>query len=905
MTTKFSDVFLRGGTKLIDEIAVGDRIGQLREITVTVLMASIRLVGLINPIIVTEASKLVAGLHRLEACKRLGWTEIPVATIPDNDDAIQIAVAVEENRARNDRYTILEEGETAIALEGVVTELGTRSIVGRPRNGESDSQFVSTDALAGELGLTRRVYQKRKQVVASLTEPVRKKLRGTPLANRLADLQEIGELTAEEQIEVVAQVVATGAKRLSDVLPLALADEGEASSSESGADASPTSDDTVSALQQGLQTLNNPGDVLGLLIKATKGITLTLQRLGELGYADLATTEFPTTLKAMLQEVADLGVTVPRVGHRAGTLFGISLEKEESDDSNDITELEELISGRKVCIHRAASAERAISAFAARTATATPTPLVTAVPLAQIKAEWGITGSLEDYEKLPRDQRLPTLEEYLEEQASDDDVDPDDGGGSGGNGTPPPSSEPEGNAKGGGGQGGGSVDGEPDPEIMAMVADLDETPLVDPPVVAKTEVNPRSREENDCYYTPEPLASHLVSLLDKPAAGPVWVPTSGPGAFVKAVRGRWPDAHVEATELDSWKLLDSLEAGAHRVDTGVDARNWSSDLRPSLVVDNPPFDVAVDIVSNALDQVRDDGQVGMLLPVNILAKPNWRGIWKRQDLDCRVLVISPTPMFLTKDDRERACGYMGFFFWNRGTGQMTIAPTLWRESGRAGGGGQGKPLLLSHSDAERLVKLAGSIRGDTIHIASPQQVLHDAVRQLGCEADVHPRRDAYSLALAAPAVQNVKKTLEDSFGVIRPGRRVLMLLPFHAMAASSRLHFWADHPANKITMLPGHTWDRRVHGRYTFGLFEWVKGTDAVLPMPLDMSLVVGRARPGRPGRPGPGLDTGGEPHDAAVPSTHALLETGASGAGQSKTTQKRCTQMGSNPGRSSFSPTA
>ena len=40
------------------------------------LARSISAVGLMNPITVTQDNTLIAGLHRLEAVKLLGWTEI-------------------------------------------------------------------------------------------------------------------------------------------------------------------------------------------------------------------------------------------------------------------------------------------------------------------------------------------------------------------------------------------------------------------------------------------------------------------------------------------------------------------------------------------------------------------------------------------------------------------------------------------------------------------------------------------------------------------------------------------------------------------------------------------------------------------------------------------------------------
>ena len=73
------------------------------------LARSISEVGLLNPITIDQEHILVAGLHRLEAAKMLGWTEIEcnVCTL----DALQTELAeIDENVVRTE-LSVIEYGE--------------------------------------------------------------------------------------------------------------------------------------------------------------------------------------------------------------------------------------------------------------------------------------------------------------------------------------------------------------------------------------------------------------------------------------------------------------------------------------------------------------------------------------------------------------------------------------------------------------------------------------------------------------------------------------------------------------------------------------------------------------------------------------------------------------------------
>ncbi|HEX7071897.1 MAG TPA: MT-A70 family methyltransferase [Rhodothermales bacterium] len=85
----------------IDAIQVRPGRRPLRD--VTELVESIHEIGLLNPITVTPDNVLIAGLHRLEACKRLGWTEIPCIVVEMQDVDRELA-EIDENLIRHELH---------------------------------------------------------------------------------------------------------------------------------------------------------------------------------------------------------------------------------------------------------------------------------------------------------------------------------------------------------------------------------------------------------------------------------------------------------------------------------------------------------------------------------------------------------------------------------------------------------------------------------------------------------------------------------------------------------------------------------------------------------------------------------------------------------------------------------
>ena len=83
----------------ISEIKINPGRRDTQQRNVEELARSIAAVGLMNPITVTQDNTLIAGLHRLEAVKLLGWTEIE-CTVSDADGLQAELAEIDENFVR-------------------------------------------------------------------------------------------------------------------------------------------------------------------------------------------------------------------------------------------------------------------------------------------------------------------------------------------------------------------------------------------------------------------------------------------------------------------------------------------------------------------------------------------------------------------------------------------------------------------------------------------------------------------------------------------------------------------------------------------------------------------------------------------------------------------------------------
>ena len=172
-------------------------LGRLREVDpaqVKALAESIKEVGLINPITVyprdiirngqtVEGYGLVAGAHRLEACKSLGWSEVPVVVV-DLDDNDRIIAECDENLCGS-RLSPAEKAEFTAARKKAYLakhpETAAGVAGGKARQGSADDNLSFADDQSSKTGEDKRTVQRNAERGEKVTPAALAMVKGTKL----------------------------------------------------------------------------------------------------------------------------------------------------------------------------------------------------------------------------------------------------------------------------------------------------------------------------------------------------------------------------------------------------------------------------------------------------------------------------------------------------------------------------------------------------------------------------------------------------------------------------------------------------------------------------------------------------------------------------------------------------
>lgn len=191
-------------------VKIGSRMRRVDRKKVKAMADSITEIGLLNPISVSQIGDeylLVAGRHRLEAAKLLGWDKVP-AVVVELDDVDRLLAEIDENLIRNElsdleRSEHLAERKRLYLLKHPETKRG--GAPGLPGGGKAKTEMISSFAqdAAEKIGVTDRSIRQDVQIAESIPEDVRDAIRDTPIAESKTDLLDIARLPEEAQRDVI------------------------------------------------------------------------------------------------------------------------------------------------------------------------------------------------------------------------------------------------------------------------------------------------------------------------------------------------------------------------------------------------------------------------------------------------------------------------------------------------------------------------------------------------------------------------------------------------------------------------------------------------------------------------------------------------------------------------------
>jgi ParB family transcriptional regulator, chromosome partitioning protein len=205
------------------DVGLISTLGRLRSTDaaqVKALAESIKEVGLLNPITVyrreiirdgqpVEGYGLVAGAHRLEACKMLGWQEVPTVAVDLSDDARVIAEC-DENLCGS-RLTAAEQAMFTAKRKEAYLRLHPETGHGTNQHTRGDAKSASPDFATDQskkTGVSKRKVQADAARGEKISPAALEKIKGTALDTGVY-LDKLKKVAPEKQVETVERDLAT------------------------------------------------------------------------------------------------------------------------------------------------------------------------------------------------------------------------------------------------------------------------------------------------------------------------------------------------------------------------------------------------------------------------------------------------------------------------------------------------------------------------------------------------------------------------------------------------------------------------------------------------------------------------------------------------------------------------
>ena len=201
---------------IVDLVQVGDRLRSLNPEKVSALAESMADIGLNQPISVwsdgMETLELVAGRHRLEAARKLGWEDIDCIFV-DMDELDRQLWEIDENLMRSELSGLERAKHTAKRAEVVKQkaelkpDLDLNSDEPKKRGPKNKGQVKFVDDTAKATGRSKASVKKDKargeKIADDVAETIYRMPDGDDIANSGAELDALARVSPEVQRQAV------------------------------------------------------------------------------------------------------------------------------------------------------------------------------------------------------------------------------------------------------------------------------------------------------------------------------------------------------------------------------------------------------------------------------------------------------------------------------------------------------------------------------------------------------------------------------------------------------------------------------------------------------------------------------------------------------------------------------
>lgn len=140
------------------------------------LARSIEEVGLLNPVTITDDGRLVAGHRRLEACKLLGWREVPVQVAASVDSAVSLLIAERDENTCREPMRPSELVALGMEVEALERPKAAARKGGRPKTcdpGITGYEPRVREKVGKALGISGATYQRGRAITDAAHDPER------------------------------------------------------------------------------------------------------------------------------------------------------------------------------------------------------------------------------------------------------------------------------------------------------------------------------------------------------------------------------------------------------------------------------------------------------------------------------------------------------------------------------------------------------------------------------------------------------------------------------------------------------------------------------------------------------------------------------------------------------------